>query len=122
MNCSICKSNIKLIIHHLSYNPEITVTVCTKCHLALHNLARMSQEQRNIVNEWVEQYGDLWEEGTEKYYESEHYKNIKRESNRKHQKTNESKNYHKERYLKNLTPDKMLKRIEKMEKRLGVRT
>jgi len=34
--CSLCKSKINLQVHHLSYNPEIFIILCKKCHEKLH--------------------------------------------------------------------------------------
>jgi len=34
--CSLCKSRTNLQVHHLSYNPEIFVILCKKCHEKLH--------------------------------------------------------------------------------------
>ena len=34
--CSLCKSNINLQVHHLSYKPEIFVILCKKCHERIH--------------------------------------------------------------------------------------
>jgi len=36
--CECCNTNTKkLIIHHISYNPEETITLCVQCHSILHN-------------------------------------------------------------------------------------
>ena len=90
--CSICGSNIKLLTHHLSYEPEILNLVCYKCHLTLHRLSRMSQKQRNIINDLVRQYGDFWENGTEKHIKSKHFKDFQK----KYAKTDKCKRTRKE--------------------------
>ena len=95
--CSICNSDKNVITHHLSYEPEITSPICTRCHLLMHRLAKMSKEQQGIVISWIKQYGEQWENGNEKYMKSEHYKKIMNEYRR----SNERKNCQKQYYEKN---------------------
>ena len=95
-NCSICDNDKNLITHHLSYEPEITVIVCHRCHTTMHQLSRMAQNQRNIINDWVNQYGNLWESGNEKYRKSEHFKNRTKEYNNTDRRKNFLKEYQKE--------------------------
>lgn len=36
--CEVCyNNNIKLIIHHIMYNPPKVITMCKKCHGLLHS-------------------------------------------------------------------------------------
>lgn len=36
MKCSICDTTRKLQKHHIRYEPEMTITICTDCHKKLH--------------------------------------------------------------------------------------
>lgn len=35
--CFACNDSGELIEHHLSYRPEVTITVCTECHGKIHS-------------------------------------------------------------------------------------
>jgi hypothetical protein len=35
--CYICRSDVSLVEHHLSYFPEVTVDVCSDCHNIIHD-------------------------------------------------------------------------------------
>ena len=80
--CSICGSESHVRIHHLSYSPEITTPSCASCHLLMHNLARKTKEQQDIIISWVKQYGDLWVNCFEQYKKSERQKEYNREYNK----------------------------------------
>ena len=94
MNCSICGYDKTVIDHHLSYEPEIITRTRKRCHWIIHGLARLSQEQRNIINEWIGQYGHLWKDGDKKYHKS-----------------NECK-------LKKLNSDQIIKKMANMERQI----
>ena len=133
-NCSICKSDEKLIHHHLSYEPEIIVIICRRCEVIMHRLAdlqRMPQNQQDVINNWVSQYGSLWKNAREKYEKSEYNKNVKKEwqktdkfknIQRKYRESDKRKNQLKEYYFKHLPPKKQIKILEKMEKHFKQRS
>lgn len=78
-NCSICNASIKLIHHHLSYEPEIIVIVCWDCHMIIHRMAeliRMPQIQQEIICNWVKQYGICGKEETNNIEKANIIKNI----------------------------------------------
>jgi len=62
--CEICGAETNLQTHHISYDPEITIRVCVKCHNQLHphhgvgkaNWAKLTKEQ-------LENFRRMWEEG-----------------------------------------------------------
>ena len=81
-NCSICKTDKKLITHHLSYEPEIIITMCWKCHTAMHRLAEINKEYQVIIINFVNQYGHLWKNGHEKHLKTEHWKKYQKEFNK----------------------------------------
>lgn len=88
-NCSICNASIKLIHHHLSYEPEIIVIVCWDCHMIIHRMAeliRMPQIQQEIICNWVKQYGYLWKRGNEQHRKSEYYKKYRENYDKNYQK------------------------------------
>lgn len=89
MTCEICKKDKKLVQHHLSYEPEKTVGICQRCHLTLHNLSSLSMEQINILLDWIREYSDQWENGSEKLFKSPHRKryNAKRRQGEKYKET-----------------------------------
>ena len=41
MICKICGINDRIIRHHISYNPEITISLCNYCHPKLHAKIRL---------------------------------------------------------------------------------
>lgn len=41
----------------------------------VHVFARYDDIQKRKVREWVEQFGEQWENGKEKYFKSEYFKN-----------------------------------------------
>lgn len=41
-NCYICKKEMKLIEHHISYLPQIVIRVCQGCHNKIH-LGKLNQ-------------------------------------------------------------------------------
>lgn len=113
-SCSICKKEKNLIIHHLSYDPEITTIVCWGCHSIMHRLSEKTNEQRNIIIDWVKQYGSLWKNGRE--WHQVHYKKGKE---RKEYQRNYSKKYEKtETRLKYKKEYRLKKRLEKQLKKI----
>jgi hypothetical protein len=64
--CDLCggASNVtkKFEGHHLSYDPEIVVSLCVKCHDLLHSLAKLSQPSRETALNWVKVYSHQWKE------------------------------------------------------------
>ena len=39
--CEICGSREGLIVHHRSYEPEVTELLCRSCHSAVHNYTKV---------------------------------------------------------------------------------
>ena len=105
--CSICGSDKNLIYHHLSYEPEIVVIVCRKCHQAMHRLAEIDKKHQIVIVDWVKQYGDLWKNGRGYYKSGSYYSGLKIEQVR-------------ENNFKKLPPEKMLKRLEKMQREVKI--
>lgn len=35
--CVVCEEVGTCVDHHVSYNPEVTVAVCRRCHFRIHN-------------------------------------------------------------------------------------
>jgi hypothetical protein len=64
--CDLCEgaSNVtkKFEGHHLSYDPEIVVSLCVKCHDLLHALAKLPQPSREVALNWVQTYSHQWKE------------------------------------------------------------
>jgi len=59
--CSCCKTGVKGIVgHHLSYEPEVVVFLCWRCHNLLHQMARTERSILQQFMDWVEEYGDKW--------------------------------------------------------------
>jgi len=116
MKCEICKSDKNIIHHHLSYEPEIITTVCRKCHTAMHRIAEKPQDQQDIIIDWIKQYGHLWKGGAEKLLKTEYYKNYLKEHGKSKKHKDWMKKYKEELYFKSQTPEKILERLEKMEK------
>jgi len=77
--CSICGLEKKLINHHLSYDPEIIMTLCQLCHLTMHKVARLPPDKQNILFGIVRQYGSQWENGHTKHVKTEHCRKKARE-------------------------------------------
>ncbi len=143
--CSICGSDKKIIHHHLSYEPEIIMLTCKKCSGIMHNSVGLSKKQFDIIFKIVEQYGDQWDNGGEKYKKTKHYKSYQKEYkktdkyknyikeyrkidrvknklkeynkeyDKNYRKTDKYKNYQKGYRFKNLTPEKQRKYLDKME-------
>jgi hypothetical protein len=62
--CFCCGNSKKLLKHHLSYEPDITVPVCKKCHFILHFAS--STCLRNILglkSKWEETWQKQIAEG-----------------------------------------------------------
>jgi hypothetical protein len=77
--CKLCDNKSgskKWDRHHLSYEPEIIILLCHKCHAALHSMAVIPPENRQLMNEWIEQYGNQWVNCNEKYKKSNSYKTL----------------------------------------------
>jgi hypothetical protein len=64
--CDLCGglSNVtkKFEGHHLSYDPEIVISLCVKCHDLLHALAKLPDPSRERALEWVRVYAHQWKE------------------------------------------------------------
>lgn len=120
--CPICNRDKELITHHLSYEPEIKEDVCWNCHIIMHRLSEMSQEQRDAIIGRIDKYGHLWKDGRKKYGKSLHNQNNQKIIQEKYRKDNRDKINitMQEHRFKNLSLDKMIKRIEKMEKQLKI--
>lgn len=142
--CSICELEKKLVTHHLSYNPEITMPLCQNCHLTMHRIARLIPDKQDVLFGIVKQYGNQWENGHEKHIKTEHCRKKARErykhrtdesKNRRkeYRKTDRAKEYHKEycktdRYkeynkkyhrgyrFKKLTPEKQMEYLSKVSR------
>jgi len=76
MICQLCQKEITKnpIKHHISYDPEIIMDLCYPCHNLIHNLNKLSIESIAEAIQLVLNYGHLWENGFEKYRNSESYK------------------------------------------------
>ncbi len=80
--CSICRSEKSLVCHHLSYDPEITIFICRMCHRLLHWLAKVPKDLLPVYLRLVGQYGDLWEDGYQKYLLTKRHREIVRKNNK----------------------------------------
>ena len=78
-NCILCNSIKNIHGHHLSYDPEIVINLCLKCHLFLHLFSRFSEDQITKIREWVVQYSKQWVDGTNKYRKSKYRKQLKKD-------------------------------------------
>lgn len=50
-DCYFCKNN-KIIMHHMSYSPEVLIYLCKSCHNKLHFLVQEYHKQikeRNVI-------------------------------------------------------------------------
>jgi len=43
-NCYFCGTNKELVEHHISYNPQIVVTLCHSCHSKFHYIFKKYHE------------------------------------------------------------------------------
>jgi len=68
--CSLCKSKINLQVHHLSYNPEIFIILCKKCHEKLH-----SHDTGRVQKSTKYGYEDFREENKEEVIKIRNYVN-----------------------------------------------
>ena len=107
--------------HHLSYEPEITVIVCWRCHMIIHKLAELSempQIQQDVINDWVKQYGDLWKHGREKHLKNQHHKEYEKEYGKKYRKTDTGKESQKKyrKTNKHRNVDKKYQKTDKYKK------
>jgi len=78
MECSLCHKEEKTLGHHLSYDPEIVMVICYRCHVMLHKLAELSVKEREQTLQIVGQYGNNWDNGKDKYRYSERRKSVMR--------------------------------------------
>ena len=108
VDCLICKRNVKLITHHLSYEPEKTVMICYMCHTAIHHLAKVPEQ--DIAIGWIKEYGSQWDNGHEKHLKTVHYY----KNQRKYEKTDKYKINH----FKKLSPEKQIEYMENMERQV----
>ena len=74
MNCGLCGKERKLIGHHLSYEEEKIISICKICNLMIHQLARLTKDQRYKAFEWILRYSHEWKNGKEKYMASKYRK------------------------------------------------
>ena len=42
--CYFCDSGDNLVEHHITYSPEVTVTLCKSCHNKIHFVMKQQQE------------------------------------------------------------------------------
>ena len=75
--CVLCGKKFKgkgIMGHHMSYDPEIMVYLCVKCHTFLHLFPLFNKDQLEKVRQWSIQYADQWKNGTSKYMNSSYKK------------------------------------------------
>lgn len=87
--CHVCQNRRRRICgHHLSYEPEIIVYLCSVCHFLLHELNRGSLNRVDLFKDWIEKFGGNWTNGTEQYFKSEYRKKLSKENDEKRRKLN----------------------------------
>jgi hypothetical protein len=75
--CALCKKNSgRFEGHHLSYDPEIVIRLCYRCHKIIHGVARLTDEQFRLMMDWIFKYRDEWVDGTQKHLKSEYRRRI----------------------------------------------
>lgn len=50
--CSICKKQIpasQVVVHHITYHPEVTILICRHCHAWLHS----EDTSRGVKRAWA---------------------------------------------------------------------
>jgi hypothetical protein len=61
--CYFCLKNNNLIEHHLSYNPEVLISLCQQCHSKLHFLIKdyhnNNLEKDKIITYYTQLIGEL---------------------------------------------------------------
>lgn len=75
--CELCNGRLgyrRLVAHHLSYEPEKIVFLCQICHTFIHHLYRYTEDEQKIAKEWIILYGHLWDNGFEKFANSNYRK------------------------------------------------
>jgi hypothetical protein len=65
--------------HHLSYDPEIVIDLCKRCHNFVHYFPYYSEDQIQKVREWVKSFSYQWQNGTQKYLKSHYAKKVRQE-------------------------------------------
>jgi hypothetical protein len=73
--CEICHSTEKIVFHHLSYDPEMGIDVCRKCHFALHCI---DVDVFPKIMELKKKYGHLWVNGNEQYQKSKRFREVQK--------------------------------------------
>jgi len=53
--CAICGSIKNLQVHHISYEPEETITVCKECHINLHGRKHGTGNGKGWSPKWKDQ-------------------------------------------------------------------
>jgi hypothetical protein len=86
--CGICQEEHPLLGHHLSYEPEIVIQICQKCHSFLHFGAKRPRDKLYIYFDLITTYGDNWENGIEKYKKSDWYRHRQKRNGVKDRKLN----------------------------------
>jgi len=77
INCELCSGKRKskrIIHHHLSYEPEIIIFLCSSCHRFLHSFVLYDKAQQEKIINWFMVYSSQWKNGKDKFYKSQYYK------------------------------------------------
>jgi len=70
--CEICNAEKDLQIHHISYDPEITIVVCIKCHSKLHPTHGVGRpigkgKSGHNLRSQLQKFKELYERGASLY-------------------------------------------------------
>jgi len=49
MRCTVCGSEENIQRHHLSYEPEVTIFLCRKCHTLIHRKRKIQRSMKKIL-------------------------------------------------------------------------
>jgi len=73
--CFLCsRTEGRIEGHHLSYEPEIVIDLCKRCHNFVHSFPYYSEDQIQQVREWARSFSHQWKGGTQKYLKSDYAK------------------------------------------------
>ena len=115
--CTVCKNDQRMILgHHLTYEPEVIIYLCSQCHLILHGLARLDFDITNTLIGWVKQYGKDWIGGGEKYHKGEYAKKVQREISEKYNQKHRSEAVERAKKYREKYPDRIKQQKEQYKK------